>query len=788
MAKQSVNSSFEKLWYLADEDDEDDEEETYVFDMNEFLSIQIHNNLSTKSARLTNHYTPLLMKNMMLLRVIFHPNWNSYWHLNHTLLFLFVLWILLKKTASVMMKMRECLLKLILINNKLVIVIDITLEQWLDLKFRNHKKVDKEIKEDGVNTDVEFDPTNVEFAKWLASKFNNHKIMDRYTKNALWLYWIRGDDEEVLTDYEFSDLEEENLGEGNKIVEIFRIETDIFLFETPLCKEFKEFNHLLQIDVNVLTRDLLGFKTYEDYKNTWYHEWNNEVSWFDENHHWKMGFGRNLLMIYVMNASRYVSKVDILNGLGTRVGTMVGVDINTLTMEQYLSLSRENQASGMVKPRIGDNVNFEIKSQFMRELREDTFSRNKNEDTHDHIDRVLNIVSLFNISGVSKDAVLLRVFPFTLTGSAKRWVDRLTPGAINTWDLLKKAFIQRYCPPSKTTKQLKTSTTSSKKAKNHYTKLGNGPHLDKECPLNEEVKSVEEVKYDEFGRPAPFNGINRAKFRIEPPGYYTQINTRNQSASLKNLETQIEQLTKELHSRTTNGAPSSSTGQCKVVDADHETPHRPISSSKLKNLHIVSHVQVAQNEEERTTDVLQCQLPPKELNIENFTLPCTIGNFNFYGMADLGASVNVMPRNIFEYLRLANLRNTNILVEMADMTNKAPLGANGDESTSYSTSRGVGEKDDAKQKSDDIRVALKEQENEVLKALYFGKTQGSIELQAFGGLGLLVVPEHQMKNYRDWHLLNSVFLDVPIGQELNSTGTVVLHIHLSQLEVSWYYR
>ncbi|GKF03429.1 hypothetical protein Tco_0030352, partial [Tanacetum coccineum] len=217
------------------------------------------------------------------------------------------------------------------------------------------------------------------------------------------------------------------------------------------------------------------------------------------------------------------------------------------------------------------------------------------------------------------------------------------------------------------------------------------PHLDKECPLNEEVKQVEEVKYGEFGRPTPFNGSNRAKFRVGPPGYYTRtdnqppygekrpsleelmnkhqeestrrsakmdewikklqenevINARNQSASLKNLETQIEQLTKELHSRTTNGAPSSSTGQCKVG---------------------------AQNEEERTTKVLQCQLPPKELNPGNFTLPCTIGNFNFYGMADLGASVNVMPRNIFEYLRLANLRNNNMLVEMADMTKKAPLG------------------------------------------------------------------------------------------------------------------
>ncbi|GKD88293.1 hypothetical protein Tco_1363800, partial [Tanacetum coccineum] len=55
-------------------------------------------------------------------------------------------------------------------------------------------------------------------------------------------------------------------------------------------------------------------------------------------------------------------------------GTMAGVDVNTLTMEQYLALSRENQAPSMVKPEIKGNVNFEIKSHFMHELREDTFS------------------------------------------------------------------------------------------------------------------------------------------------------------------------------------------------------------------------------------------------------------------------------------------------------------------------------------------------------------------------------------------------------------------------------
>ncbi|GKF56835.1 hypothetical protein Tco_0170372 [Tanacetum coccineum] len=94
-------------------------------------------------------------------------------------------------------------------------------------------------------------------------------------------------------------------------------------------------------------------------------------------------------------------------------GTMAGVDINTLTIEQYLALSRDNQALGVVKPEIRGSVNFEIKSQFMRELREDTFSGNKDEDAHDHNEdahedaHVLSIVGLFNIPGVSKDTILL---------------------------------------------------------------------------------------------------------------------------------------------------------------------------------------------------------------------------------------------------------------------------------------------------------------------------------------------------------------------------------------------
>ncbi|GKA78728.1 hypothetical protein Tco_0785265, partial [Tanacetum coccineum] len=55
----------------------------------------------------------------------------------------------------------------------------------------------------------------------------------------------------------------------------------------------------------------------------------------------------------------------------------------------------------------------------MRELQEDTFSRNKNNDAHEHVERILDIVSLFNIPGVTHDTVMLRVFPITLTRVAR---------------------------------------------------------------------------------------------------------------------------------------------------------------------------------------------------------------------------------------------------------------------------------------------------------------------------------------------------------------------------------
>jgi len=90
----------------------------------------------------------------------------------------------------------------------------------------------------------------------------------------------------------------------------------------------------------------------------------------------------------------------------------------------------------------------------MRELRANPFSGSWYKDTYEHVENVLYIASRFNIPDVSHDSVMLRVFPMTLTGGARRWIEILPAGAVDTWAILKKHFIKRYCPPSKISNQL----------------------------------------------------------------------------------------------------------------------------------------------------------------------------------------------------------------------------------------------------------------------------------------------------------------------------------------------
>nr|GEV26159.1 hypothetical protein [Tanacetum cinerariifolium] len=65
------------------------------------------------------------------------------------------------------------------------------------------------------------------------------------------------------------------------------------------------------------------------------------------------------------------------------------------------------------------------------------------------------------------EVVRLMMFPLSLTGEAKTWLDELNEGTIETWDELRTAFISRFFPQLFSTDSLEKSELSLNMKMNH---------------------------------------------------------------------------------------------------------------------------------------------------------------------------------------------------------------------------------------------------------------------------------------------------------------------------------
>ncbi|GJS48191.1 hypothetical protein Tco_0598312 [Tanacetum coccineum] len=124
------------------------------------------------------------------------------------------------------------------------------------------------------------------------------------------------------------------------------------------------------------------------------------------------------------------------------------------TMEEYMTTTRDGYGSSVVRPKIDDEVSFEIRGQFLKELRNNSFSGSGHEDPNEHIEKVLEFADLFHISKITTDQVMLRAFPMSLTKAANRWLRNEPPGSVTDWETLKKKFLGKYCPPARTAKKM----------------------------------------------------------------------------------------------------------------------------------------------------------------------------------------------------------------------------------------------------------------------------------------------------------------------------------------------
>ncbi|GJZ15179.1 hypothetical protein Tco_0550856 [Tanacetum coccineum] len=124
---------------------------------------------------------------------------------------------------------------------------------------------------------------------------------------------------------------------------------------------------------------------------------------------------------------------DQLSEIEEHIGEEV-TEIKAETMEQYMSKTREDHGSGVTRPTINQDTPFELKGKFLKELHDNTFSGSIQEDSNEHIKKVLEIADLFHILKVTQDQIMLQAFLVSLTRAASRWLRNQPSFSITTWE------------------------------------------------------------------------------------------------------------------------------------------------------------------------------------------------------------------------------------------------------------------------------------------------------------------------------------------------------------------
>ncbi|GJY54409.1 reverse transcriptase domain-containing protein [Tanacetum coccineum] len=372
----------------------------------------------------------------------------------------------------------------------------------------------------------------------------------------------------------------------------------------------------------------------------------------------------------------------------THFRTMAGVDVDTLTMEQYLALSRENQPQ------------------------KDGWTDSPQE---------LSTPGIFSKKPLSKGLGAGPIFGMrpakaitaiqTMADHSQKWHDGITSrniGSSSSKDGL-AVLVNKLDNLGRDMKKLKESV--------HAIQVGcqncKGPHLNKDCPLNGEVKQVEEVRYGEFRRTMPFDKNNRGRQTLAETvkKYIEEASVRqvkqyewlktfchnleksqnHHDEIIQSLKSKVTTLAKETETETDNnedckaiftndGAPLYTPFYYSPEEIEYFSANSGFSDDEeLKNDLVANKPLTIENEDirinRRCSALLLNQLPLKEKDTGSFILPCSIRRLDFNNaLADLGASISIMPFSMYKRLGIGKLERIKMNIELADNSKCIPKG------------------------------------------------------------------------------------------------------------------
>nr|GEY15304.1 reverse transcriptase domain-containing protein [Tanacetum cinerariifolium] len=412
------------------------------------------------------------------------------------------------------------------------------------------------------------------------------------------------------------------------------------------------------------------------------------------------------------------------------------------TMAELLQAPTEGYEDAIIILEITTN-NFELKHGLINLVQNKQFFKHDKEDPHAHIRYFNKITSTMRVPNVPSSSIKLMLFPFSLEGAARIWLEKEPPRSIQTWNDLVSKFINQFFPPSKTTNLRNEITRLQQRSdESFYEAWERFNDLLRACPhhgffelhqLDSFYNPLNVNDQDSLNSAAGGNFLDkmpreclkiieskskvhqsRAKAVVAKVG--TSSSTPTISSDVAELKDMVKALLLDKKNQSPAPTPSTTPTPVKAVEpnyvtcggaysyqncpATHENAYRDniqeennFNQNRGENFNQSNfnpssfnqgqlyRPQEKLSEMARTTMNEYCsavilnKLPRKLGDPDKFLIPCEFSRMDeCLALADLGASINLMPLSVWEGLSLLDLTPTCMTLELADRSVSKPIG------------------------------------------------------------------------------------------------------------------
>nr|GFA08941.1 reverse transcriptase domain-containing protein [Tanacetum cinerariifolium] len=414
------------------------------------------------------------------------------------------------------------------------------------------------------------------------------------------------------------------------------------------------------------------------------------------------------------------------------------------TMAELLRAPTEGYEDAIVIPETAVN-NFKLKHGLINLVQNKQFFGHDKEDPHAHIRYFNKITSTMRVPNVPSSSIKLMLFPFSLEGAARIWLEKDAPRSILTWEDLVSKFINQFFPHSKTTNLRNEITRFQQRfEESFYEAWERFNDLLRACPHH---GFSELHQLDTFYNALNVNDQDSLNFAAVVAKVSTSSSTPAISSDVVELKDMIRALLLDKKNQSSALVSSTTPAPVKVVETNcvtcggtHSYQNRPTTNENVyrDNIHdfpphqnnqntfnrgnnfnqnqggnfnqgqllrpqvnqppayqaLAYQAPIPQTQSVSKTDferyvkatdavlrnmqnqaVILNKLPRKLGDPGKFLIPCEFPRMDeCLALADLGASINIMPLSVWEGLLLPKLTPTCMTLELIDRSVSKPIG------------------------------------------------------------------------------------------------------------------